>query len=266
MPTLRRELIDMIPWSVGLFRTYPGVLAIVLAFVTINRVPDSPGSIPIPVPLAIGGGLLYAAIYFVGIRALMGTVAAANLADEPVRYRALLRHAIGRMPAILGLFIVVGLVIGTISFLVFIATVPALIWGIFVLALLHEVIGTVAIVAAIPLVLLMIFTIIGPPVYVLFKAWLSIEACVIGNYGPVDSLKVSWRVSTSHRGKLMVIVVSALASSGMLLLVGLLPSVGAATSLIGPPAQFISAGIGELIGITWYAIYAHLYVQGVVDG
>lgn len=264
VPTLRRTLLDMISWGIKLFVRYPGLFAIAVFLVALNRLPefDPTGIVPLPVTVAFGGVVFL--VYFVGIRAFVATVAAADLAGEPVRYRAATWHVLKRVPALIGLLALIVVIIVTLSGIVFLLSIPSFLWSGAIVTFLMNTVGEIGIIAVIPLGLYLILVIVGPPVYVIFKAWLAIEACVIGNYGPIEALRVSWEISTSFRGKLAVILGGSLASSGLLLVASLLPGVGQAQLLLGSIGQVVASSVGELVGIMWYAIYAHLYVQGIL--
>jgi hypothetical protein len=104
-----------------------------------------------------------------------------------------------------------------------------------------------------------------PFLFLLFKFWFAPEACVIGQYGPLKSLRVSWRITTNYRGKFLLIVVIAIGSALSLYLPADLPEMGVSLAPLTPVLSVISSSVGELLSIVWASAYAHIYVQGIVS-
>ncbi|WP_156184152.1 hypothetical protein [Halostagnicola sp. A56] len=103
-----------------------------------------------------------------------------------------------------------------------------------------------------------------PFLLLLFKFWFAPEACVVGRYGPVEALRVSWRITTNYRSKFALILVIAVGSAISLYLSAHLPDMGAKLAF-HPALRMISASFGEFLSIVWASAYAHIYVQGVVS-
>jgi hypothetical protein len=99
----------------------------------------------------------------------------------------------------------------------------------------------------------------------LFKFWFAPEACVIGQYGPIESLRVSWHITTNYRGKFILIAVIAIGSALGLYLPTPLPELGTRVASVAPVVSVISASVGELLSVVWASAYAHIYVQGIVS-
>ena len=93
----------------------------------------------------------------------------------------------------------------------------------------------------------------------------NFEACVIGRYGPIESLRISWHITTNYRGKFLLIVVIAIGSALSLYLPTIFPEVGTGLTLMQPALRVVSSSVSELLSIVWASAYAHIYVQGVVS-
>jgi hypothetical protein len=104
-----------------------------------------------------------------------------------------------------------------------------------------------------------------PFLFFLFKFWFAPEACVIGQYGPIESLGVSWRITTNYRGKFVLIAVIAIGSAISIYLPTVLPEFGTAPAPVSPILDALSSSAGELLSVVWASAYAHTYIQGIVS-
>jgi hypothetical protein len=186
----------------------------------------------------------------------VGTIVAGELTGDPVTMREGLRRSIARTPALVGVVLLVVLSVLTVPFLV---SLP-----LFVL---------VGVMPAMPVELISFpvaaavggFVFAVPFLLLLFKFWFAPEACVIGQYGPIESLRVSWRITTNYRGKFLLIVIIAIGSTISLYLPTVLPELGTGPTLVHPVWNVLSSSVGELLSIVWASAYAHIYVQGIVS-
>lgn len=105
----------------------------------------------------------------------------------------------------------------------------------------------------------------GPLLFLAFRCWFAVEACVPGRYGPIGSLHVSWALTSNHPWKLLVALLPVVAT-GVAAAVGLRPGGDLVPLTAGPVLDALATSAGELTSVVWYAVYAHLYMQGAVDG
>jgi len=254
--TTNRTVLDTLVWSVRLFRSYPSILAFTGVIIFANRLLETDSIALLPAP-AIGViEFVTAFAFIISIRAYVGTIVAGNLTDNPVTVREGLRRSIARTPALVGVILLIVFSVMTLPFFVsaplilLVGTVPVTPLGLMSFPIVAALGG---IVFAVPFLGL------------LFKFWFAPEACVIGQYGPLESLRVSWRITTNYRGKLLLIVVIAIGSAVSLYLTTVLPQLETGLTLAHPVLHVISSSAGELLSIVWASAYAHIYVQGIVS-
>lgn len=251
-----RSILDALVWSARLVRSSPSILAFGLGIILLNRLLESGITTALPLPvvgLAEGvAGVAFAVI----LRAHVATIAAGEMTGTPLTARSALAHACRRLPALLAVY---GLIVALVMAVSTVLLAPIVFAAV---ALLGD---PVARFGVLPVALVggTLFAI--PFVVVLIKTWVAPEACVVGRYGPIQSLRVSWRVTSIHGRRVALVVGFGVASAGALFVLGSTPglagSLGAAGPLLGP----IAASLGELLSIVWMGVYAHLYVQGIVD-
>ncbi|WP_241686238.1 hypothetical protein [Halorubrum amylolyticum] len=252
-----RTVLDALVWSVRLFRSRPSIPASAGVIVLVNRLLETDAIDVLPTP-AIGViEALTAFAFVVLLRAYVGTIAAGELTNDPVTIREGLHRSVSRTPALGGVILLVVFAVMTLPFL---ALLPLFVLGGALPGNPVEVIGFPAaaavggVVFAVPFLLL------------LFKFWFAPEACVIGRYGPVESLRVSWHMTTNYRGKLVLVAVIAVGSALGLYLPTHLPEIGAGgVGSVTPVLTAISSSVGELLSIVWASAYAHIYVQELVS-
>ena len=254
--TTNRTVLDALVWSVRLFRSYPSVLAFAGVIILINRLLETDAINVFPRP-AIGViEALTAFAFIISIRAYVGTIVAGELTDEPVTMREGLHRSIARTPALVGVILLIVFSVMTIPFFVSLPLV------FLVGALPVSPVETVSfpVVAAVGGILFAV-----PFLFLLFKFWFALEACVIGQYGPLKSLRVSWRITSNYRRKIVLIAIIAIGSAFGLYLPTVLPDLEAGVVLVHPVLHVISSSAGELLSIVWASAYAHIYVQSIVS-
>jgi hypothetical protein len=254
--TTNRTVLDALVWSVRLFRSYPSIVAFAGVIILANRLLETDFVTVLPAP-AVGVVEAVAAFAFViSIRAYVGTIVAGELTDNPVTIREGLHRSIARTPALIG---VVLLVVFSVLMVPFFVSFPLFVLGGFILGNPVEILGF-PIVAAVGGIVVAV-----PFFLLLFKFWFAPEACVIGQYGPIESLGVSWRLTTYYRGKFVLIVVIAVGSAIGIYLPTVVPGLGTGRALVSPVLSVTSSSVGELLSVVWASAYAHTYVQGIVS-
>jgi hypothetical protein len=251
---LRRTLLDAARWSVELCRSYPSILLLAGSFVLARRLLESVGVVPGPVAEFLEG--LSALALFGFVRAYVGIVAAEALTGEAVSIGTRVQCALGRIPALLGLLV------GFVGFFLVgssVLTIP--LFAVLVLVPGNPVNPTTfpVFAAAFALVTLV------PVLFVVFKGWLAVEACVVGRYGPIQALRVSWGLTSTVRWRLAVTVLPLLAVGGLFYAVGDVPGSDLISGTRNPIVGAVTRSVGELTSVVWYGVYAHLYVQGVAE-
>jgi hypothetical protein len=221
-----------------------------------NRLLETDGINLLPMPAIGVFEVLTSFAFIVLIRAYVGTIVAGELTGDPVTIRDGLRRSLSRTPALVGVILFVVFSAMTIPFLVFL---PLLVLAGMFPGNPVEIVGF-PVAAAIGGI-----TFAVPFLFLLFKFWFAPEACVIGQYGPLKSLRVSWRITTNYRGKFVLIGLIAIGSAVSLYLPTYLPEMGTSLASLNPVLSMISSSISELLSIVWASAYAHIYVQGVVS-
>lgn len=252
---LRRTLLDAARWSVELCGAYPSVPAIAALLVVGRRLLETVAIVPGPLAEFLEG--LSAVALFVLLRAYVGIVATEALTGRTASVGERARHVFRRVPALLGLGVAfVGLFLVASS----VTTIPLFV-------ALFLVPGNPIGPGTFPL-FVAAFTLatVVPILLLLFKVWLAVEACVVGRYGTVDSLRVSWRLTSNVRWRLAVTVLPLLAALGLVYWIGRVPGSDLVPGATSPVVGAVTRSVGELTSVVWYGVYAHLYVQGAVDG
>lgn len=197
-------MLDALVWSVRLLRRYPSILVFGLAIVVLNRVLETESIHTIPTPVVGSLEVLATFTFVILLRAYVGTVVASELTETHLTYRERFRHSLSRTPALIGVVVSIVLLVMFVPFLV---SIPLFV----LLALIPgnpiELFGfaTVAAVGGLTFAL--------PFLFLLFKFWFAPEACVIGRYGPIESLRISWRITTNYRTKLLLVTLIAAGSA-----------------------------------------------------
>lgn len=254
--TTNRTVIDALVWSVRLFRSYPSIVVFAGVIILANRLLETDLINALPMPVIGTFEVATAFAFIVLIRAYVGTIVAGELTGDTVSIRDGMRRSIARIPALVGVIFFIVFSVMTIPFLVL--TPLFVLFGV-LLGNPVEMVGF-PVVAAIGGIVYAV-----PFLLLLFKFWLAPEACVIGQYGPIESLRISWRITTNYRGKFLLIVIIVIGSAMGLYVPTLLPEMGASLASLSPVVNAVSSSVGELLSIVWASAYAHIYVQGVVE-
>ncbi|WP_231554344.1 hypothetical protein [Halobellus rufus] len=254
--TINRTVLGALVWSVHLFRSYPSILAFAGVIILANRILETNAVSVLPVPFIGVIEAVTAFAFIILIRAYVGTIVAGELTGHPVTIRQGFRRSLARTPALVGVVLLVVFSVMTIPFTL---SLPLfLLIGVLPVGPVEMVSFPVAAAAG-----GIIFAV--PFLFLLFKFWFAPEACVIGQYGPLESLRVSWRITTNYRRKFFLIIIIAIGSAASLYVPTVLPEVSVGFGLIAPFVDAISSSIGELLSILWASAYAHIYVQGIVS-
>ncbi|MFA1611800.1 hypothetical protein [Halobellus rubicundus] len=254
--TTNRTVLDALVWSIGLFRSYPSIVVFAGVIILANRLLETDAVTALPTPAVGVVEAVTAFAFIISIRAYVGTIVAGELTGEAVTIREGLRRSGARTPALVGLVL---LVVCSVMMIPFFLSLP--------LVLLAGVLPVNPVEAVgFPLVAAVggIFFVV-PFLLLIFKFWFAPEACVIGEYGPIESLRVSWRITTNYRGKFLLLVAIAIGSALSLYLPTVLPEVGTGVTPMEPVLRGVSSSVSELLSIVWASAYAHIYVQGVVS-
>ncbi|MFP8954521.1 hypothetical protein ACLI4Z_16360 [Natrialbaceae archaeon A-arb3/5] len=260
--TTRRTLVDALVWTGRLCRSSPSILLFAVAFVVAGRALEFGGSLYLPIPVVDLLDSILAFGLLVILRAYVASVAAGELTGSRVTPRNGIQHVLDRLPALIGLSILFVLVVFAVMFLTSMVAFAAVVIGGGVVSLTGFDLAATLVVSLFIVIVLASF---APLIFVLFKCWFAIEACVVGEYGPFESLRISWTITTNYRGKALFLVGSALASAGSLFLVGFLPGIEDGSIPFGTAVGVLSTSLGELLSVVWFGVYSHLYVQGILE-
>ena len=254
--TTNRTVLDALVWSVRLFRSSPSIVAFAGVIVLARRLLETDIVSVLPAPAVGVVEAVTAFAFVISIRAYVGTIVAGELTDSPVTIREGLHRSIARTPALIG---VVLLVVFSVLMVPFFVSFPLFV-------LVGFILGNPVAILGFPIVAAVGGIVVAVPFFLLlFKFWFAPEACVIGQYGPVESLGVSWRLTTHYRGKFVLIVVIAVGSAIGIYLPTVVPELGTGRALVSLASNAISSSVGELLSIVWASAYAHTYVQGIVS-
>ena len=254
--TTNRSVLDALVWSVRLFCSSPSLPAFTGVIILANRLLETDSITVLPMPVIGVAEAVTAFVFIISIRAYVGTIVAGELTGDPVTIREGLRRSIARTPALVGVILLVVFSVMTIPF--FVSLPLFLLVGVLPVAPVEMVSFPAA--AAVGGIVFAV-----PFLFLLFKFWFAPEACVIGQYGPLKSLRVSWRITTNYRRKFLLVVVIATGSAVSLYLPTALPQLETGLASVPPVLHVISSSAGELLSIVWASAYAHIYVQGIVS-
>ncbi|AJF27344.1 hypothetical protein SG26_00975 [Haloarcula sp. CBA1115] len=206
----------------------------------------------LPMPVIGVFDALTAFVFIILIRAYVGTIVAGELTDNSVTIREGVHRSITRTPALIGVTLLIVFSVMTVPFFLFLP----------LLLLAGAIPGNPADIVGFPVVAAvggLVFAV--PFLGLLFKFWFAPEACVIGQYGPLKSLRISWQITTNYRRKFVLIAVIAIGSVSNLYL----PEIGTGVASVTPVLRVFSTSVGDLLSIVWASAYAHLYIQEIVS-
>lgn len=255
----RRRFIDALLWSTGLVRARPSILAVFCLPVALTLV-TRPG----PFPVAVAGEFVGTVGALFG-RGYVAVVGGAALAGREPTVRATARLVCARLPAVVG-----GLVLAA-------AVVLAPLLVLVALALALEWLGVDAPAA----VVVTAFAVGSVAIaFLVVKCCLVPEAALVGRYGPLESVRASWALTSLHRRR------AVLAVAGLVALVVLEVALGDVGATGGPftitvgyqgrqlelfafgPAVEAGwlASIASAVASALYAgVFVHLWVQGIFE-
>jgi len=253
---VRRGLLATLSWSVRLCRRYPSVLILGAVLVGLRTLLDTLGVqyLADPVLDLLEGTTALA--FFFGLRAYVATLTARELTGDTLAVWPWCRRALGRLVALVAVVVLSLSVLTTLSMVVDIALVAGLVFA----GVDISTQPVFLVVAAVGAVLLAV-----PPLVLLFKCWFAIDACVIGRYGPLESIRVSWAMTTTYRWKLVRLVGLVAVVLGVSYVDGVATPVSGPLGSLFPAVSALVGDLAELSAVVWFAVSAHLYVQSVVD-
>ncbi|WP_371727622.1 hypothetical protein [Haloarcula sp. CBA1122] len=250
--TTNRTALDALVWSVRLFRSYPSIIAFAGVTILANRLLETDIINGLPMPVIGVFDALTAFVFIILIRAYVGTIVAGELTDNSVTIREGVHRSITRTPALIGVTLLIVFSVMTVPFFLFL---PLLLFAGAIPGNPADIIGFPVVAAVGGLVFAV------PFLGLLFKFWFAPEACVIGQYGPLKSLRISWQITTNYRRKFVLIAVIAIGSVSNLYL----PEIGTGVASVTPVLRVFSTSVGDLLSIVWASAYAHLYIQEIVS-
>ena len=251
--TTNRSILDALVWSVRLFRSHPSIVAFAGVVIFANRLFETESISVLPVPVIGVFEALTTFTFVFLLRAYVGTIVAGELTDDPVTIREGVHRSLARTPALVGLVFLLVLSVMTVPSLL---TVPLLVLAGVIVGSPVGMVGfpAVAVIGGVAFAV--------PFLFLLFKFWFAPDACVIGGYGPVKSLRVSWRLTANYRGKFVLVALIAVGSAISLYIP---TDIGSGVTAVTPVWRVFSASVSELLSVVWASAYAHLYVQSIVS-
>ncbi|MDS0257942.1 hypothetical protein NDI56_00805 [Haloarcula sp. S1CR25-12] len=253
----RRSLLDTVAWSWRLCRTHPSILVLGAVLVALGTLVDVLGVRYLPVPVADVLEIAVAGGFFIGVRIYVATLTARELTGDTVSPWLWCRRAVGR--ALVLVVVLIGL-LGALSALSTLLSVALM--GVLVLTALQPTTPYgYMLVFAVSVGLLLL-----PVGIMLFKCWFAMEACILGRYGPLESIRVSWAMTTSYRWKLARLLSLFTVAIGLSYVGRLVAPGSGPLAALFPAVQSLAGALAELSAVVWFAVSAHLYVQSVVEG
>lgn len=259
---VHRSLAGALAWSLRLPVRRPSVLVVFLAVGAVQLL-----GFVVPPSFAVLTALVGVLGVFFG-RGYAGVVGSELLGSRNPSPLKALAVVVRRLPAFVAAVVTILAILSTVGFLVVALVTPGL-------ERLLVPAGVDAITVETGLLVVLGLSL----VYLLVKFVFVPEACFVGGYGPVESLRVSWAVTSLHRRKAVLIVVGF----GLLLALGVVLD----TQLADPGSPVtLTAEIGDTmvvlrsfgfslastvrfgfdVGVTalYSGVFAHQYVSGVV--
>ncbi|SDJ97085.1 hypothetical protein SAMN05216226_11346 [Halovenus aranensis] len=256
---VHRSLVDAFSWSTTIPVARPSVV-LVLGAVGVIQLATLVVSPALALLLAVAGVV---GVFF--SRGYIGIVAQGLLGCDAVPSRRALRLALVRLPAFLGAAF--ALVLGIALFTVFVVSVvlPAA-------RTLTSTAGVDPVVADFGALAVLVLAV----VYALLKSCFVPEACFVGGYGPLDSVRVSWRLTGVHRLKVAFVLAGfvALLALGTALDTTLAGSdapvalsfeFNDTTVVIRSFGLSVGGSVRFLFDLTVTALYSGLFVHQYVD-
>ncbi len=261
---LRRSVPEALGWSGRLLVAKPSILLVFAAvgLVHLLAVAGTGRAVAVGAVVSVLGALV--------ARGYVAVTGGAVIRGERPSPAETLETVFRRLPALLGATLLVAGLVVAVAALVMVAIAPAL----------QRVLAPVG-VDATAVRLAALVAVVGWVLYVLVKFCVLPEACFVGGYGPVGSLRASWRVTSLHTAKAVAIVAGFVALLG--LGVALDTRLGDPTSPVAVSVRYgetsvvlrsfgfsLAGGVRFVFDIVVTAVYAgvflHQYVGGVFDG
>ncbi|THE65250.1 hypothetical protein D8Y22_08565 [Salinadaptatus halalkaliphilus] len=246
--TTRRRLGDILLWAVGFLRTHPSVVAVFLLLAGAQFVGHLA---PMAVELAMLPVIFVGGMFARGYTAML---AADSLSNETHTRGAVAKYTLRRLPAVFAIFalsglVTIGLMMGIVALALFVLIVDTG-W--------YVVLGISALLATFVLMIV-----------VLVKFVLAAEAAVIGGYGPIASLRVSWGI-ISFRRRTTIVLIGLVVGLLFGVVVSQLSIATAPYPIIGnETVRDIAFGLSNatffLSSAVTTLVFAHVYVRGVLE-
>jgi hypothetical protein len=256
---VRRSLADILYWSTRLPFARPSIL---LVFGAVGLLQLGVLVTPTALSMALVGlGVLGV---FIG-RGYIGVVGRGALGHEKPTPSAAVRTVLHRFPAFLGAVVAVILLLVLLVAVVVSVLSPGGRW-------LATVTGTDPVLAELGT----LFLLVALVVYTLLKACFIPEACFIGGYGPLTSVRVSWRITSVHRLKAVLILAgfAVLIALGIVLdtqlagagaPVALSVEVGGTTVVLRSFGLSLAGGVRFTFDLAVTALYSGMFVHQYVE-
>lgn len=256
---VRRSLADILYWSTRLPVTRPSIL-FVFGVVGLLQL----GVLVTPTALSmvlVGLGIVGV---FVG-RGYIGVIGRGTLGNESPTPGSAVRTVFRRLPAFFGAVLAVVLLLVLLVALVVSVLSPSGRW-------VATVTGTDPVLVELGALFLTVVLV----VYTLLKAAFVPEACFIGGYGPLASVRVSWRITSVHRFKAILILAgfAALVVLGIVLdtqlagsgaPVALSVEVGGTTVVLRSFGLSLAGGVRFTFDLAVTALYSGMFVHQYVE-
>ncbi|RQH01738.1 hypothetical protein [Natrarchaeobius oligotrophus] len=244
----RRRIGDVLLWAVGVLRNRRSILLVFLAVAAVQFVGFvGPPAVEVTLSFVVFTGGLFA-------RSYAGTIVAGELVDRRYAPTTAAAHALRRLPAVVATLL--------FTFLSTMAlTVVGVLAGAAVLFADSPVVTAAGIVALAVTVVLVIV--------VLVKFILAPEAVVVGGYGPIAALAVSWGL-VSFRRRTTIVLVSLVVAIATAFAITEISAATATHPVVGsPPTRLVvlagSSLATYLSGAITAIVFAHLYVQRILE-
>ncbi|MFB6232754.1 MAG: hypothetical protein ABEH61_00705 [Haloarculaceae archaeon] len=258
---LRRSGPGVVAWSTRLVFERPSILLVLFAVA------------PVQLLSLVDSGAVVVAGAFVGVlgvflgRGYVAVTGRARLGDRTVSGVDALGTVLRRLPAFVGALAVLSAGLVALAVLIRVVLTPAL----------QAALGPVGVDPGL-VDLVSLLVIAGSLLYAVVKFCVLPEACFVGGYGPVRSLRVTWEITSLQTARAVVIVAgfAALLSLGVLLdtrlagpttPVALSFSYGQTTVVLRSFGFSLASGLRFVFDVVVTAVYSgvflHQYVAGV---
>lgn len=207
-------------------------------------------------------GLFFLGMLAVGIRTYAVTLFSASVSDQMLSTRESVRYSIGRLPAVSATLVAI-----VVASVVAVGVVSAVVLVLLEIALATEAATGIALAddsvfsgASATLIFGSVMALVG------FKFWLAPEVCVVGGYGPLTALRLSWSLTPAHRLRLLVVIAGfGFTVFGGELLASTLAIAGTGAVLRVPGLALVGFVTQGLLYVIWFAVGTQIYLRSVVD-